>query len=55
VALYIIVAFSINIGYLTLAPNTVVAPGAAMFLIVVGLSHFGDALRDSVAERRHET
>ncbi|HEU5434294.1 MAG TPA: ABC transporter permease [Thermomicrobiales bacterium] len=79
VAPYIIVAFSINIGYLileaaslsflglgaqppspewgamlaenrnylTLAPNTVVAPGAAIFLIVLGLSLFGDALRDA--------
>jgi ABC-type dipeptide/oligopeptide/nickel transport system permease subunit len=79
VAPYIIVAFSINIGYLileaaslsflglgaqppspewgamlaenrnylTLAPNTVIAPGVAIFLIVLGLSLFGDALRDA--------
>jgi peptide/nickel transport system permease protein len=83
---YIIVAFSINIGYLileaaslsflglgaqppspewgamlaenrnylTLAPNTVVAPGAAIFLIVLGLSLFGDALRDAFDVRLRE-
>ena len=86
VAPYIIVAFSINIGYLileaaslsflglgaqppspewgamlaenrnylTLAPNTVVAPGAAIFLIVLGLSLFGDALRDAFDVRLRE-
>jgi peptide/nickel transport system permease protein len=86
VALYIVVAFSINIGYLhsgggqpqlprtgsptaqfgvgamlaenryylTLAPNTVVAPGAAISPIVVGLSLFGDALRDAFDVRRRE-
>jgi len=83
---YIIVAFSINIGYLileaaslsflglgaqppspewgamlaenrnylTLAPNTVVAPGAAIFLIVLGLSLFGDAMRDAFDVRLRE-
>jgi peptide/nickel transport system permease protein len=86
VAPYIIVAFSINIGYLileaaslsflglgaqppspewgamlaenrnylTLAPNTVVAPGVAIFLIVLGLSLFGDALRDAFDVRLRE-
>jgi peptide/nickel transport system permease protein len=86
VAPYIIVAFSINIGYLileaaslsflglgaqppspewgamlaenrnylTLAPNTVIAPGAAIFLIVLGLSLFGDALRDAFDVRLRE-
>jgi peptide/nickel transport system permease protein len=83
---YIIVAFSINIGYLileaaslsflglgaqppspewgamlaenrnylTLAPITVIAPGAAIFLIVLGLSLFGDALRDAFDVRLRE-
>jgi peptide/nickel transport system permease protein len=86
VAPYIIVAFSINIGYLileaaslsflglgaqppspewgamlaenrnylTLAPITVIAPGAAIFLIVLGLSLFGDALRDAFDVRLRE-
>jgi peptide/nickel transport system permease protein len=86
VAPYIIVAFSINIGYLileaaslsflglgaqppspewgamlaenrnylTLAPNTVIAPGVAIFLIVLGLSLFGDALRDAFDVRLRE-
>jgi len=86
VAPYIIVAFSINIGYLileaaslsflglgaqppspewgamlaenrnylTLAPNTVIAPGMAIFLIVLGLSLFGDALRDAFDVRLRE-
>jgi ABC-type dipeptide/oligopeptide/nickel transport system permease subunit len=87
VAPYIIVAFSINIGYLileaaslsflglgaqppspewgamlaenrnylTLAPNTVIAPGAAIFLIVLGLSLFGDALRDAFDVRLRDS
>ncbi len=84
---YVIVAFSINLGYLileaaslsflglgaqpptpewgamlaenrnylTLAPNTVVAPGVAIFLIVLGLSLFGDAARDAFDVRLRET
>jgi ABC-type dipeptide/oligopeptide/nickel transport system permease subunit len=83
---YVIVAFSINLGYLileaaslsflglgaqpptpewgamlaenrnylTLAPNTVVAPGVAIFLIVLGLSLFGDAARDAFDVRLRE-
>jgi peptide/nickel transport system permease protein len=41
-------------NYLTLAPNTVIAPGAAIFLIVWGLSLFGDALRDALDVRLRE-
>jgi len=83
---YIIVAFSINIGYLileaaslsflglgaqppspewgamlaenrnylTLAPHTVIVPGVAIFLIVIGLNLFGDALRDAFDVRLKE-
>jgi peptide/nickel transport system permease protein len=80
---YVIVAFSINIGYLilegaslsflglgaqppdpewgaslaenrnylTLAPHTVVVPGAIIFLVILGLNLFGDALRDALDVR----
>jgi peptide/nickel transport system permease protein len=83
---YIIVAFSINIGYLileaaslsflglgaqppspewgamlaenrnylTLAPHTVIVPGVAIFLVVIGLNLFGDALRDAFDVRLKE-
>lgn len=79
VAPYLIVAFSINVGYLILAaaslgflglgtqppspewgkmlaenrsylafaPQTVVAPGVAIFLVIIGMSLVGDALRDA--------
>ena len=80
---YIIVAFSINIGYLilaaaslsflglgaqppspewgsmlaenrnylTLAPHTVIAPGVAIFLLIIGMNLFGDAVRDALDVR----
>ncbi|HEX7022205.1 MAG TPA: ABC transporter permease, partial [Trueperaceae bacterium] len=83
---YIIVAFSINIGYLileaaslsflglgaqppspewgamlaenrnylTLAPHTVIIPGIAIFLIIIGLNLFGDTLRDAFDVRLRE-
>jgi ABC-type dipeptide/oligopeptide/nickel transport system permease subunit len=83
---YIIVAFSINVGYLileaaslsflglgaqppspewgamlaenrnylTLAPHTVMAPGGAIFLVVIGLNLVGDALRDAFDVRLKE-
>lgn len=76
---YLIVAFSINVGYLILAaaslgflglgaqppspewgkmlaenrsylafaPQTIVAPGVAIFLVIIGMSLIGDALRDA--------
>ncbi|HUZ03261.1 MAG TPA: ABC transporter permease [Thermomicrobiaceae bacterium] len=83
---YIIVAFSINIGYLileaaslsflglgaqppspewgamlaenrnylTIAPHTVVVPGVAIFLVIIGLNLFGDTLRDAFDVRLRE-
>ena len=83
---YIVVAFSINIGYLilegaslsflglgaqppdpewgamlaenrnylTLAPQTVIVPGIAIFLVIVSLNLFGDALRDALDVRLKE-
>jgi peptide/nickel transport system permease protein len=83
---YIVVAFSINIGYLilegaslsflglgaqppdpewgamlaenrnylTLAPQTVIVPGVAIFLVIVSLNLFGDALRDALDVRLKE-
>lgn len=80
---YVIVAFSINIGYLilegaslsflglgaqppdpewgatlaenrnylTLAPHTVIVPGVVIFLVILGLNLFGDALRDALDVR----
>jgi peptide/nickel transport system permease protein len=83
---YIIVAFSINVGYLilsaaslsflglgaqppspewgatlaenrnylTIAPHTVIVPGVAIFLVIIGLSLFGDALRDAFDVRLRE-
>jgi peptide/nickel transport system permease protein len=83
---YIVVAFSINIGYLilegaslsflglgaqppdpewgamlaenrnylTLAPQTVIVPGLAIFLVIVSLNLFGDALRDALDVRLKE-
>ena len=80
---YVIVAFSINIGYLilaaaslsflglgaqppspewgsmlaenrnylTLAPHTVITPGVAIFLVIIGMNLFGDALRDALDVR----
>lgn len=83
---YIIVAFSINVGYLilaaaslsflglgaqppspewgsmlaenrnylTLAPQTVIAPGVAIFLVIIGMNLFGDALRDALDVRLGE-
>ncbi len=83
---YVIVAFSINIGYLileaaslsflglgaqppspewgamlaenrnylTLAPQTVIAPGVAIFLVVIGLNLVGDAMRDAFDVRLKE-
>jgi ABC-type dipeptide/oligopeptide/nickel transport system permease subunit len=80
---YILVAFSINVGYLileaaslsflglgaqppspewgamlaenrnylTMAPHTVIAPGVAIFLVVIGLNLFGDAVRDALDVR----
>jgi len=83
---YIIVAFSINVGYLileaaslsflglgaqppspewgamlaenrnylTIAPHTVLIPGIAIFLVIIGLNLFGDALRDAFDVRLRE-
>jgi len=83
---YVIVAFSINVGYLileaaslsflglgaqppspewgamlaenrnylTLAPQTVIAPGVAIFLVVIGLNLVGDAMRDAFDVRLKE-
>lgn len=86
IAPYVIVAFSINVGYLilaaaslsflglgaqppspewgatlaenrnylTIAPHTVIVPGVAIFLVIIGLSLFGDALRDAFDVRLRE-
>jgi peptide/nickel transport system permease protein len=83
---YVIVAFSINVGYLileaaslsflglgaqppspewgamlaenrnylTLAPHTVIIPGVAIFIVIIGLNLFGDALRDAFDVRLRE-
>ena len=83
---YVIVAFSINVGYLileaaslsflglgaqppspewgamlaenrnylTLAPQTVIAPGVAIFLVVIGLNLVGDVMRDAFDVRLKE-
>jgi peptide/nickel transport system permease protein len=83
---YVIVAFSINVGYLileaaslsflglgaqppspewgamlaenrnylTIAPHTVLIPGIAIFIVIIGLNLFGDALRDAFDVRLRE-
>ena len=42
-----------NRNYLTLAPITVIAPGAAIFLIVLGLSLFGDGRALKILVSQH--
>lgn len=41
--------------YVTIAPHVVIIPGIAIFLVVVGLNLFGDALRDALDVRLKES
>jgi peptide/nickel transport system permease protein len=41
--------------YVTIAPHVVIVPGIAIFLVVIGLNLFGDALRDALDVRLKET